>query len=94
MCRFENQPYLPPLRLPDAGFPARRTRLERAAFTAALRRVSEKGLAALSAIPEGLSATVGSSLVKASVEAGPNWSGIGDLVGGVLGGFTKTITGG
>jgi hypothetical protein len=29
-----------------------------------------------------------------SLEAGSNWSGIGDLVGGVLGDFTKSITSG
>jgi hypothetical protein len=56
--------------------------------------LTDKGLAALNAIPQGLSATVGSSLVKAASEAGSNWSGIGDLVGGVLGGFTKSITSG
>src|SRR5713226_8985618 len=41
--------------------------------------LTEKGLAALNAIPQGLSATVGSSLVKAASEAGSNWAGIGDL---------------
>ena len=56
--------------------------------------LTEKGLAALNATPQGLSATVGSSLVKAASEAGSNWSGIGDLVGGALGGFTKSITSG
>jgi hypothetical protein len=64
------------------------------AHPAAWVMLSVKELAALNATPQGLSATVGSSLVKAASEAGPNWSGIGDLVGGVFGGFTKSITGG
>jgi hypothetical protein len=54
--------------------------------------LTEKGLAALNAIPHGLSVTVGSSL--GSQRGRPNWSGIGDLVGAVFGGFTKSITGG
>ena len=32
---------------------------------------------------DGVSTTVGSSLVKASSEADRSWSGIGDLVGGI-----------
>jgi hypothetical protein len=40
-----------------------------------------------------LSATVGSSLVKATSETGRNWSAIGDLVGGVIGGYQKSMTG-
>jgi hypothetical protein len=56
--------------------------------------LTDKGLAALSTTPQGLSATVGSSLVKAAGEAGSNWSVIGDLLGGIFGGFTKSITGG
>jgi len=55
--------------------------------------LTEKGLATLNAVPEGLSATVGSSLVKASSESGQDWSGIGDLVGGIIGGFAKTMSG-
>jgi hypothetical protein len=55
--------------------------------------LTQKGLAALNAVPEGLSATVGSSLVKATSGAGQNYSGIGDLIGGVIGGFTKSISG-
>jgi hypothetical protein len=56
--------------------------------------LTQKGLAALNAVPQGLSATVGSSLVEATSDSGRNWSGVGDLVGGVIGGFTKSITGG
>jgi hypothetical protein len=55
--------------------------------------LTEKGLAALNAIPQGLSATVGTSLVQATSGSNRNWSGIGDLVGGVIGGFTKSVSG-
>jgi hypothetical protein len=55
--------------------------------------LTQKGLAALNAVPEGLSVTVGSSLVKATSASGQNWGGIGDLVGGVIGGFTKNMSG-
>jgi hypothetical protein len=55
--------------------------------------LTEKGLGALNAIPEGLSATVGSSLVTATSEGTRDLSKIGDLVGGLIGGFTKSITG-
>ena len=56
--------------------------------------LTQKGLAALNAVPQGLTATVGSSLVKATSDAERNWSGIGDLVGGVLGGLANSISGG
>jgi hypothetical protein len=56
--------------------------------------LAQKGLAALNAVPEGLSVTVGSSLVSAAGETGRDWSKIGDLVGGAIGGFTKSMTGG
>jgi hypothetical protein len=56
--------------------------------------LTQKALAALNAVPQGLSASVGTSLVMATGGSGQNWSGIGDLVGGVIGGFTKTITNG
>ena len=52
--------------------------------------LTENGLAALNAVPQGLSVTVGSSVVNATTAA-PNWSSVGDLVGGVIGGFTKSI---
>jgi hypothetical protein len=55
--------------------------------------LTQKGLAALNAVPQGLSASVGTSLVMATGGSGQNWSGMGDLVGGIIGGFTKTITG-
>jgi hypothetical protein len=53
--------------------------------------LTTKGLAALNAVPEGLSATIGSTLAT-NASAG-NWSGVGDLVGGIIGGITKSITG-
>lgn len=55
--------------------------------------LTQKALAALNAVPLGLSASVGSSLVMATGGSAQNWSGIGDLVGGVIGGFTKSVTG-
>jgi hypothetical protein len=55
--------------------------------------LTKEGLAALNAVPQGLSATVGSSLVNAASDTQRDWSKIGDLVGGALGGFTKSITG-
>jgi hypothetical protein len=56
--------------------------------------LTQKGLAALNAVPEGLSATVGSSLVTATGGgSGQNWTGIGDIVGGIIGGFTKSMSG-
>ena len=55
--------------------------------------LTDKGLAALNRMPQGLTATVGSELVKAKSEPGRrDWSSIGDLVGGVIGGYQKSIT--
>jgi hypothetical protein len=51
--------------------------------------LTTKGLAALNAVPQGLSATIGSTLAT-NASAG-NWSGVGDLIGGMIGGFTKSI---
>jgi hypothetical protein len=53
--------------------------------------LTTKGLAALNAVPQGLSATIGSTLAT-NASAG-NWSGVGDLIGGLIGGFTKSIAG-
>jgi hypothetical protein len=53
--------------------------------------LTTKGLAALNAIPQGLSTTIGSTLAT-NASAG-NLSGVGDLIGGMIGGFTKSITG-
>src|ERR1700739_3360772 len=55
--------------------------------------LTDKGLAALNRMPQGLTGTVGSELVKAKSEPGRrDWSSIGDLVGGVIGGYQKSIT--
>jgi hypothetical protein len=51
----------------------------------------KKGLAALNAVPQGLSTTIGSTL--ASNASAGNWSSVGDLIGGLIGGYTKSITG-
>ena len=61
--------------------------------TSAVEQVAltTKGLAALNAIPQGLSATIGSTL--ATTASAGNWSGVADLVGGIIGGFTKSISG-
>jgi hypothetical protein len=53
--------------------------------------LTTKGLAALNAVPQGLSTTIGSTLAT-NASAG-NWSGVGDLVGRIMGGFTKRVTG-
>jgi hypothetical protein len=45
--------------------------------------LSDKGLAALNAVPEKLSGSIGSQLVTKARSG--NWGGIGDLVGSVLG---------
>jgi hypothetical protein len=53
--------------------------------------LTTKGLAVLNAVPQGLSVTVGTTLAtNASVG---NWSGVGDLIGGVIGGFAKSVSG-
>jgi hypothetical protein len=51
--------------------------------------LTTKGLAALNAVPQGLSATIGSTLAT-NASAG-NWSGVGDLIGGMIGGLTKSM---
>jgi hypothetical protein len=53
--------------------------------------LTTKGLAAPNAVPQGLSTTIGSTLAT-NASAG-NWPGVGDLVGGIIGGFTKSISG-
>jgi hypothetical protein len=55
--------------------------------------LTDKGLAALNRVPQGLAGTVGSELVKAKSDAGRrDWSGIGDLVGSIIGGYQKSVT--
>lgn len=54
--------------------------------------LTTKGLAALSAVPEGLSATVGTALIKVQKEGDRrDWSKVGDLIGGLIGGYQKTM---
>jgi hypothetical protein len=55
--------------------------------------LTQKGLAALNAVPKGLSASVGTSLVMATGGSGSSWSSVGDLVGSMIGGFTRSISG-
>jgi hypothetical protein len=60
--------------------------------SAARVTLTDKGLAALNRMPQGLIGTVGSELVKAKSEPGRrDWSPIGDLVGGILGGYQKSL---
>jgi hypothetical protein len=57
--------------------------------------LTTKGLMAMSAVPSRLQATVGGELTKAVEQApasGPNLSAIGDLIGGVFGGFFKSLS--
>ena len=55
--------------------------------------LTTKGLKAMNAVPSPLTETVGTELRKATERAsGPvNFSSIGDLIGGVIGGLTKSI---
>ena len=56
--------------------------------------LSDKGLAALNAMPSGLGGTVGAQLVKTKSESGRrDWSQFGELVGGVLAGAAKGFAG-
>jgi hypothetical protein len=76
-----------------AWLAAQRYTMSSGAHPAERVTLTDKGLAALNRMPQGLSGTVGSELVKARSETGRrDWAGIGDLVGGVLGGFTKSVT--
>jgi hypothetical protein len=55
--------------------------------------LTEKGLIAMSKVPSGLKNSVGRELLKEAKtsKANLNYSGIGDLIGGIFGGFTKSI---
>jgi hypothetical protein len=55
--------------------------------------LTEKGLRALNAVQPGFSETVGTELKKA-VERGswPDLGRIGDLIGGIIGGLTKSMS--
>jgi hypothetical protein len=54
-------------------------------------KLTTKGLATLNAVPQGLSTTVGSTL--ATNASSRDWSSVGDVVGGIIGGFTKSLSG-
>jgi hypothetical protein len=55
--------------------------------------LTEKGLRALNAVPPGLSGTVGTELKKAAERGSwPDLGSIGELVGGMVGGLTKSMS--
>jgi len=59
--------------------------------------LTEKGLAGTNAVPSGLKESLGTELRKAVQEGSTSkydLSRIGDLIGGIFGGFTKSIGGG
>jgi hypothetical protein len=56
--------------------------------------LTTKGLTAMNAVPSGLKDSLGTELRKAveqSSTSNYNFSNIGDLIGGIFGGFTKSI---
>jgi hypothetical protein len=55
--------------------------------------LTEKGLAAMKAIPTGLTDSLGAELRKATEQGSFNISAIGELVGGVIGGAFKSLSG-
>jgi hypothetical protein len=54
--------------------------------------LSTTGLTAMNAIPSGLKQTIGTTLGAAA--EGSNYAKIGDLIGGIFGGYTKSVAGG
>ena len=54
--------------------------------------LTEKGLAAMKAVPAGLTDSLGTELQKATEHGGLNTGSIGDLVGGVIGGAIKSLS--
>jgi len=56
--------------------------------------LTEKGLAAMKAVPAGLKDSLGSELRKATERGAFNAGSIGDLVGGVIGGAIKSLSSG
>jgi hypothetical protein len=57
--------------------------------------LTTKGLAATNAVPSGLKDSLGTELREAVAEGSTsNLGRIGDLIGGVFGGFTKSISSG
>jgi hypothetical protein len=53
--------------------------------------LTEKGLSAMKAVPDGLKDSLGTELRKATERGTFNASSIGDLVGGVIGGAIKSL---
>ena len=57
--------------------------------------LTSKGLAAMNAVPAGLKQSIGAALTKATEQGSQsNHSAIGDLIGVLLGGFTKSMSSG
>jgi hypothetical protein len=56
--------------------------------------LTSKGLAALNAVPSGLKQSVGNELKNATARGSLDLSKIGDLIGGVIGGFTRSMASG
>jgi hypothetical protein len=76
-----------------AWLSAQRYTISSGAHPAERVTLTDKGLAALNRMPQGLAGTVGSELIKAKSDSDRrDWSVFGDLVGGAIGGFTKSIT--
>jgi len=53
--------------------------------------LTEKGLSAMNRVPSGLKQSVGTALVQ---QGSSNLGGIGDLIGGIFGGITKSLSSG
>ena len=59
-----------------------------------MSRCDQWGLAALSAMPQGAISLSGDLARNGDRRFGTNLSNVGDLIGGVIGGFTKSMSGG
>jgi hypothetical protein len=55
--------------------------------------LTSKGLAAMNVVPSGLKQSVGTALAQSAQQPSLDLSKIGDLIGGTIGGFTKTMAG-
>jgi hypothetical protein len=56
--------------------------------------LTTKGLIAMNAVPSELKQSVGAELTKAVEKGSPNLSAVGDLIGGIFGGFSKSVSSG
>lgn len=54
--------------------------------------LATKGLIAMNAVPVGLAAPLGAELSKVAERSNINVSAIGDFIGGMFGGFTKSLS--